>query len=228
MADIFSEVEEELRRDKYNTLLRRYGLPIFGAVLLLIIAVWLHQAVWEPMRMERVYSVSDAYESAAALRAAGRDTDADAAFGEIAAGAHDGYATLAMIQQAEIAEAAGDSSRAAALYIGAADRAGDQTVAGLARIKALYAMADDTGYEQFLSRAQPLVDEGSPYQFSARELIAAAALKAGDLDRARREYQYLSLAPETPPGVRSRAGEGLAAVARAADTAEPAAEESPT
>lgn len=228
MADIFSEVEEELRRDKYNTLLRRFGLPILVLALLLIVAVGLHQMVWEPWRMSRIHVVSDAYEAAVSLRQAGRTEEAEAAFDEIAAGEHEGYAALALIQQGQMAEEAGDPARASALYLGASDMAGDGAVGGLARIKALYAMAETAAYDEILGAATPLIDEGSPYQYSARELVAAAALKAGDLDRARREYQYLSLAPETPPGIRVRAGEGLAAVELAADTTAPAAEESPS
>jgi hypothetical protein len=225
LADIFSEVEEELRRDKYNALLRRYGLWVAGVSLLLILAVALHQMVWEPMRNARIYRVSDTYDAALALSMAGQNQEADAAFAEIAAGDHDGYAALALVKQAEIAEAAGDISRAAALYAQAGERADDEALAGLAQIKALYAMADEASYDEILARAESLANADSPYQFSARELIAAAAVRAGDLQRATREYQYLSLAPETPPGIRTRATEGLAAAERATATTQPPASE---
>jgi len=216
LADIFSEVEEELRRDKYNALLRRYGLWILGAAALIVLAAGLYQGVWEPSRANRIAGYSDAYQQAQALRAAGQLDAADSAYADLSEGDHDGYAALALMQRADIAETAGDASRAAALYAEAAEKADDEALAGLARVKGLYAMADEASYDEILSRAEPLAAADSPYRASARELIGAAALRAGDLDRARREYEYLTLAPETPQGIRVRAGEGLAAVERAA------------
>ena len=37
MVDFINEVEEELRKDDYNRLLKKYG-PLIGAVLSLIVA----------------------------------------------------------------------------------------------------------------------------------------------------------------------------------------------
>ncbi len=222
MADIFSEVEEELRRDKYNALLRRHGPWILAVVTLIVIAAGLHQLVWEPYREGRVHRISDTYAEATALRAAGRMEEANAAFAELAAGDHAGYATLALLQQAELAETAGDSARASALYSQAADRARGDSLAGLARLRALYAVVDTASYAEILARAEPLATADSPYRSSAREIIGAAALRAGDVNRALREYQFLILAPETPDGIRERAAEGLAAAERAAAESVPA------
>lgn len=215
MADIFSEVEEELRRDKYNALLRRYGLPIAAAALIFILAVAAYQMLWVPMQTGRMDAASDRFEAALMLRDNGQDAAADAAFAEIVADDHDGYAALALMQRGDIAFEAGEVDRAAAYFSEAAAKADDDSFAGLARIKALYATADDASYGEILSQAEPLSTTDSPYWASAREVIAAAALRDGDLARARREYQYLSLAPETPQGIRLRAQEGLAAVDRA-------------
>lgn len=226
MADIFSEVEEELRRDKYNALLRRYGLWFLAAAILVIAAAGLHQLVWEPWRTGQIHDASDRYEAAITALAAGQTEQAEAAFAELAEGPRRGYAALALMQMGEIADGRGDRARAAELYNQAADKAGDQALSGFARIRALYAMADAAAYDEILALANPMTGADSPYRASAREIIAAAALRAGDLERARSEYTYLTLAPETPSGIRTRAGEGLAAVDRA--ESEAATEDAPS
>jgi len=214
VADIFSEVEEELRRDKYNTLLRRYGPWIAGAALAVVLGVAGYELAWEPWRAGRVSQASDSYQAALETLQAGDVDAADAQFEAVASGGHDGYAALALLQRAAIAADQGDAPRAAALYQQAADLADEAAMRAFARAKALYAIADELSYDELLDRAEPIVADGGDFAYSARELIASGALREGDIERARREYQFLNLAPETPPGVRRRAQEGLAAIAR--------------
>ena len=214
MADIFSEVEEELRRDKYNVLLRRYGLWIAGAAFLVVLAVAGYELIWTPWQADKVDRASTAYQAALEQQEAGNIEAADAEFEEIIADSHGGYAVLALMQRAAIAADEGDAPRAAALYEQAGDMADESALRNFARIKALYVIADELSYAELLDRAEPMASSDNPFRFSARELIAAGALKEGDYDRAREEYRFLNLAPETPPGVRRRAQEGMAALNR--------------
>lgn len=218
MSDIFNEVEEELRRDKYNTLLRRYGLWVAGVALIIVLVVAGYELAWQPWQEARRGEAAENY--AAAVEAAnGGDT---AALEDVASGPHDGYAALALMALGAQALDAGDAARAASYYDSAAEKAEDGALAGLARIRALYALSGELSFGELVSRAEPLAREGNPYRFSARELIGLGALRAGDLERARSEFEYLTLAPQTPSGIRRRAQEALAAVDRAQAGIEPA------
>jgi len=214
MTDIFSEVEEEIRKDRYNTLLRRYGPWILGAVIIIFAGVSLYELWWKPSRFEQVAEASNTYDQAIAALQQDSPALAEGFLDQLIEGDHQGYRALALMHEASIAARDGDSARAAALYEQAASVAGGGAFQDLARIRALYAVADDLSYSELIDRAQPLVED-SAFRFSARELIAAGALKEGDLERARREYNFLTQAPSTPQGVRRRAQEGLAAVNRA-------------
>ena len=214
MTDIFSEVEEELRKDKYNILLRKYGLWIAGAAFLIIILVAGYELAWKPWRFSHVANASDQYNQAVQALTENSPALAGEYLDQLAEGDHAGYRVLALMQQAALAAEDGDAPRAAALYDQAAGLAGEGPLAEFARIKSLYIVADDLSYGELLARAEPLSTD-SAFRFSALELIAAGALKEGDLSRARSEYQFLTQAPSTPGGIRRRAQEGLAAVALA-------------
>lgn len=220
MSDIFNEVEEELRRDKYNTLLRRYGLWVAGVALVIVLVVAGYELAWQPWQEARRGQAAEAYAEAVEAAEGG---DA-AALEEVAAGPHEGYAALALMALGAQALESGDAERAASYYEAAAEKADDGALAGLARIRALYALSGELSFGELVSRAGPLAREGNPYRFSARELIGLGALRAGDLERARSEFEYLTLAPQTPPGIRRRAQEALAAVDRAQAGIEPVEE----
>ncbi len=218
MSDIFNEVEEELRRDKYNTLLRRYGLGVAGVALVIVLVVAGYELAWQPWQESRRGAAAEAYSKAVEAVQNGDTT----ALEGVASGEHDGYAALALMALGAQALDSGDAARAASYYDSGAEKADDGALAGLARIRALYALSGELSFGELVSRAEPLAREGNPYRFSARELIGLGALRAGDLERARSEFEYLTLAPQTPPGIRRRAQEALAAVDRAEAGIEPA------
>src|SRR5262249_34122067 len=58
-------------------------------------------------------------------------------------------------------------------------------------------------------RLQPLLGDANTWRFSARELIAVAALRANNAAEARSQLTRLSDDAAAPPGVRARATELL-------------------
>jgi hypothetical protein len=212
VVDIFEEVDEELRKDKYQDLARQYGPLVLGAAAAIILGTAGYQG-WQAWQTSTRETSSDAYLVAINALDAGQVTQAAASFEALASSGTASYEILALVQRAAIALEAGDNVAAAGFYEQAAAQSGDPLVRDLASLKAVWALWDTLSFNDVEIRLTPLTDATSPYRHLAREAIAVAALRGDDLDRARREYQFLSVGFDVPQGVARRAQEGLALIA---------------
>lgn len=99
MADIFQEVDEEVRRERLNKLWQRYGHYIIAACLLVVVAVaaWRGYEWWET---KKAVEAGAAFEQAVTLAEAGKHQEAEAAFAKLAADGTAGYRLLARLREA--------------------------------------------------------------------------------------------------------------------------------
>ena len=207
MADIFEEVEEGLRQDRLTVLWKRYGILTYLGGALLIGGVALNEYL-------QARSVQVTEDNAARL---------EAALTEVDARNYENAATqLTAIVEDEIAPSAvaahylagvrldgnGDAVAAAGVLEGAA-AGGDGPTQKLALIKAAYLKADTLSREELEGFLSPLAEDDGPFGALASELIAAKALQEGDIEFARREFNFLRLAQNVPPGVMQRAEQAL-------------------
>jgi len=215
LVDIFNEVEEDLRRDQYLKLWRRYGMWLAAAAALLVIGTGA-VSIWRSWHADKLASVSDAFAVAAALDAEGKHREAADAFALAGNGAPGGYPALARLRQAAALVSGGDMASAVAILDGVAAGGGDAAMRELAGIKAAYIVIDTATPEDLAKRLAPLAADGHPWRYSARELQALAALKQGRKDDARTILSGLSDDPASPEGLRGRATELLAALGKPA------------
>ena len=82
----------------------------------------------------------------------------------------------------------------------------------LALIKSAYLKADASSRAELEVMLSPLALDTGPFGALAKELIAAKALQEGDIEFARREFGFLRLAQNVPPGVVTRARQALEAL----------------
>ncbi|WP_171036216.1 tetratricopeptide repeat protein [Maricaulis alexandrii] len=227
MVDIFEEVDEELRKDKYQELLRKYGPWALGGAIG-IIAVAAGYQWFQASSLGQREASSDAMISA--IRATEENQLALAATGfeTLAETGVAGYPALALLQRGSVALEQGDMAAAADFFEQAAAATSEPVVRDMAEIRAVWARWDSLSAADVEIRLQPLTGDTSPYRFLARETIGAAALRDGDLVRARSAYQFISFAFEAPDGVRRRAQEALAIIERDEALAAPAASEAET
>ncbi len=227
MVDIFEEVDEELRKDKYQELLRKYGPWALGGAVG-IIAVAAGYQWWQAHTLSQREASSEAF--IAAIRASEENQLALAATGfeTLAETGVAGYPALALMQRGTVALTQGDNDAAADYFEQAAATTSEPVVRDLAEIRAVWARWDALSAADVEIRLQPLTSDSSPYRFLARETIGAAALRDGDLDRARSAYQFISFAFEAPDGVRRRAQEALAIIERDEALAAPAPQDEAT
>ncbi|MEM9054339.1 MAG: hypothetical protein AAGB16_03350 [Pseudomonadota bacterium] len=210
MADIFEEVEEGLRQDKFTQAWKKYGIFAYLAAALLIGGVALNEYL-----KDRRAKVTE--QNAARLEAALTDVDArnyEAAATGLTAIVRDDIppSKVAAHYLAGVRlDGNGDAIAAADVLTGIVGEANDPTER-LALIKAAYLQADTMSRIELEALLAPLADGDGPFSALASELIAAKALQEGDIEFARREFTFLGLAQNVPPGVKTRAENALDAM----------------
>ena len=213
MVDIFEEVEEGLRSDRFQGWLKSYGPWVIGGALVIIGGTAGYQGFQAWTQSQREAS-SEAFISA--IRAAEQDQLAVAAAGfeTLAEEGVAGYPALALMQRAAIALEEGDNAAAANYFEQVTRATSEPVIRDLAEIRAVWALWDSLSFADVEISLQSLASDTAPYRFLARETIGAAALRDGQLDRAEDAYQFISFAFDAPEGVRRRAQEALAIIER--------------
>ena len=93
MVDFINEVEEELRKDDYNRLLKKYG-PAIGVVLFLIVAGTGYMEYRKYAADKKAQAVSAIYTAADKQLDDGKPDEAVAAFVELSSTGPEGYSGL--------------------------------------------------------------------------------------------------------------------------------------
>ncbi|MBV9588077.1 MAG: tetratricopeptide repeat protein [Hyphomicrobiales bacterium] len=203
MSDIFREVDEDVRRDRFERIWKQYGNLIVAAALVVVAAVggW---EIFGHFRLKQAQRASAKFETAVELSEKGKDGDAERLLASIVKKGPSGYAALARFREA--AETGKrDPAAGAALYDTlAADSALGTALQGLAQLRAAMLLSDKLPPDELKKRLEPLAQGSSPWRNLARELLGLAELKGGDYEAAGRYFDEIITDPETPPGLRQR------------------------
>jgi hypothetical protein len=204
VADIFQEVDEEVRREQLKKLWQRYGNYAIAACLLVIVGVgaWRGYEWWQS---KRAVEAGAAFEQAVTLAEDGKRQEAEAAFAKLATDGTAGYRVLARLREAaELAST--DRKTAVKAYEDiAADASAGQVIRDLATLRAGYLLVDTAPYGDMRALLEPLTGPQRAFRHSARELLALSAWKEGDMGAARQWADMIITDPETPQAARSRA-----------------------
>ena len=204
MADIFQEVDEEVRREQLKKLWQRHGNYVVALCLLIIAGVggWRGYDYWQT---KKAGEAGAAFEAAVTLASAGKHQEAEAAFAKIAADSTAGYRVLARLREAaELGQT--DSKAAVKAYDEiAADKNAGRVIQDLAALRAGFLLVDTAPYSEMRERLQPLTGPDGTFRHSARELLALSAWKSGDMTAARQWADMIITDPQTPSDARTRA-----------------------
>jgi hypothetical protein len=204
VADIFHEVDEEVRRERLQQLWDRYSIYVIALAVLIVAAIgaWRGYEYWEA---KKAAAAGAAFESALSLSEAGKHAEAEAAFAKVATEAPAGYRMLARLRTAaELAQ----TKRADAVKAYdelAADTSLGATLQDLAAVRAGMLMVDSAPLSDMRRRLDPVSEPGRTFRHSARELLALSAWRNHDFTAARRYIDMIATDAETPPGTRARA-----------------------
>jgi hypothetical protein len=213
VADIFQEVDEELRRENYAKLWQRYGKYVIAlaiGIVLVTAGVWR----WQEYRLHLRQEEGARYASALDLARQGKDKEAADAFAEVAKQAGGGHRVLARLEEGALKARAGDNAGALAAYDAlAADSGADPIYRDVARLLAAQCALKSGDAAAAVERVKPLTSASNPWHASALELTALADLKSGNKTEARVIYQRLADDLAAPQSLRARAAEMITALA---------------
>jgi hypothetical protein len=218
VADIFHEVDEEVRRERLKQLWDRYGIVLIALAVLLVagIGAWRGYEWW---MAKQAAAAGAQFEHAVTLSEQGKQKEAQAAFDKLAADAPGGYRTLANFRAAAGLVKDKPAEAAKAYDKLATDPAVGPTLQDLATVRAALLQVDTVPFDQLKRKLEPVAATGHPFRATARELLALSAWGHHDYAQARHYIDSLMADPETSPAMRSRV-ELLAALI--AGTAKPA------
>ncbi len=213
MADIFKEVDEDIRRDNLEKLWKKYSFQIIGLAVAVVVGVGGVQG-WQAYDLDQRSQLSDRYGAALALTQDGETTAGLDAMIDLSEVSGEGYAGLAAFEEARLRVESGDTGGAIALWDRIAEGSG--LGPGFKEAATLFSVLHqiDNGSPAALrARLQPLAsDDSQPFRATARELLAVIALGEGDTAAARELYTKISDDREAPAGLRQRATQMLAAL----------------
>ncbi|RDJ24148.1 hypothetical protein DWF00_03420 [Bosea caraganae] len=211
MADIFREIDEEVRRDKAAELWKKYGTFITALVVLAVLGVagwqfWLHR------ELQASQAVGAKLEEALKASRDNRGAEAESILVELSANAPAGYRQIARFRlAAETAKR--DATAGATAFDGLANDATlDQLYRDLARLRAGMLRVDLVPYTEIRTALEPLATPQGVWRHSAREFLGIAAMKANLFDDAGRWFDAIVTDPASPQVLRQRTDLYLALV----------------
>lgn len=204
MADIFHEVDEEVRREWLKKLWDRYSIYLIALAVLIVagMSAWRGYEYW---MAKKAAAAGAAFEAAAALSEQGKYDEAEGAFAKVAAEAPAGYRVLARMRTANALAQVKPADAVKAYDELSADASIDSTWQDLAAVRAGMLLVDTASLADMRRRLDPLAEPSRSFRHTARELLALSAWRNRDLAAARRYLDMIATDAETPPGTRARA-----------------------
>ena len=201
MADIFDEIDEELKQDRAKQVWARYGKYVVSAAAAVVLGVGASQG-FTAWKQSQVEASADLYSQAIASDDA--VTMLEASLGDLT----DGYALLGRFRIAAGKAVDGDGAAAEGVYL---EIAADASVAALYRdaatVLSVMNAPESSNPADLQDRLEPLANGSGPWRPLALELSAALDLKAGDRSAASAKLQEIIELEGAPPELRQRAAQ---------------------
>jgi hypothetical protein len=203
VADIFHEVDEEVRRDQLKKLWDRYSIYLIALAVLIVAAIgaWRGYEYWIA---KKAAVAGAAFESAVTLSEQGKHSEAAAAFASVIAQAPEGYRVLARFKSAAELGSVSPVDAVRAYDDLAADNSLGAIWQDLAGLRAGLLLVDSAQLADMRRRLDPLAEPSRAFRHTARELLALSAWRNHDVAAARRYIDMIATDAETPPGTRAR------------------------
>jgi hypothetical protein len=210
VVDIFDEVEEDLRAERAEKLLKKYAWLIVALAVAIVAGAGGWQ-LWNRYQTRQDIAAAVRYVAADGSNATG--APGLAALDQLAAAGPEGYKTLARLRAAGLKADAGDLPGAIALWDQVAgDPGADRLLRDLASLLATQRELDRGEPGQLEARLKPLAEPGNAWSALAQEQLAMLDLRQGKVEEARKKLRMLSVDIDAPSGLLARAGALLASL----------------
>mgnify|MGYP002815428771 CR=1 FL=1 len=199
MADIFDEVEDDLKRDRMQLLWSKYGKYVIVAAVLVIAGVAGRQG-YEYWNESRKVSSASAYNLAL------KEEDLVSALSEKITGFNQGYAMLAEFRTAAEYAKRKDLGASEAAYLALyANPKISRLYQEAALLMSVMNAPTSRSVSELEDRLLRLEGAAGPWQAMAIEQAAGLALRSGDRATALLKYESLAGMDSIPVGMRQRA-----------------------
>jgi hypothetical protein len=213
--DFFREVDEAVRQDRYKALFDKYGIYALVGTTLIVAGVAGFKG-WTFWQESNAQAAGTEFSNALALEDNGDAAKAQEALSALAEKGPAGYRVLSRFQLALIDAQAGDNDKAVAIYDAlATDADTDSILKGLTTIQAATLRLDTADYAEMERRLKGLIDQGSPWKYSAQELLGLSAYRLNNMLESEKQFSALLADQGTPSNLRERANMMLALIAGA-------------
>jgi hypothetical protein len=204
VADIFHEVDEEVRRDQLKKLWDRYSIYLIALAVLIVagMAAWRGYEYWVA---KKAAAAGAEFEAAIALNEQGKKAEAEAAFAKVAAEAPSGYRVLARMRAAGALAQSKPADAVKAYDELSADASLGIIWQDLAAVRAGLLLVDTAPLADMRRRLDPVAEPTRSFRHTARELLALSAWRNHDVAAARKYIDMIAGDTESPIGVRARA-----------------------
>ena len=199
MADIFDEIDQDLKRDQMQLLWARFGKIVMAAVTAIVLLVALRQGY-------TAWQTSQAEASAKTYQQALKSDDVVAALEAKRGQLTSGYAMLAQFQIAAEQAASDNFAAAESSYLAlGSDVSLDPLYQQAAILLSVMVAPKDADASILAARLSDLEITAGPWQAMALETGAGLALRNGSKDAAMAKYKKLVEMADVPAGMRQRA-----------------------
>ena len=204
MADIFHEVDEEVRREQLKKLWDRYSIYLIALAVLIVagMAAWRGYEYWVA---KKAAAAGAEFEAAIALNEEGKRAAAEAAFAKVASEAPAGYRVLARMRAAGALAQSKPADAVKAYDEISADASLGTIWQDLAAVRAGLLVVDTAPLADMRRRLDPVAEPTRSFRHTARELLALSAWRNHDVSAARKYIDMIADDAESPIGVRARA-----------------------
>jgi len=213
VSDLFDEIKEDVRKEKYALLWEKFGNYVLGACLSIVL-ITAGVVSWKG------YSKGVSEEQGSKLFFAEREVENDnieaayAIYDELINEGRAEYASIAGLKKAALLVDEGRKDEASLLYQKISDISGAPIeIKELAGLLYIYSL-DNEGAELSEQTIEKLSKKKHPWRFSAAEFSAFRALKENNNDEAKELFNALLGDPLTPPGIRKRSQNMIDAITR--------------
>lgn len=211
MVDIFEEVEEELRADRWTNIVRK-ALPWVGAAAAAAVigvgGVW----GWQAWQTSKTNTASEAFAEGTKALESGDKTKALEHFKTASEAGAPAYRALALMELGAAKISDKQNAEAVKLFDEAAKASKAPLISDAAALKSAFALMDTAPYADIEKRLTPLTEEGRPYRMLAREALAMAKIQAGKFKEARADFSIIATSLDSPEGLKARAQAGMLAI----------------
>jgi hypothetical protein len=217
VVDIFDEIDEELRAERAQRLLRRYA-GLIVVVALLIVGSAAGWEAWRYYQAKQDMLAAQHYMGAVGLAnspgAGGNQAIINGDFETLASTAPEGYRTLSRLQGAAFKAQHGDLKAALDLWNAVAtDTSADPLLRDLATLLLCQHQIDTGDPALLAARLKALAEPGNAWRPLAQEQLALLDLRQGKTEAAKTALRALVQDVTAPNGVRERAAALLAQLA---------------